>query len=91
MQREAGDGLDGNLAVERGNTVCHGKNRAHERADEHGAHDGDVRVDIEADACDEHGDDEDAQVRAGQACPVYKTLADHVIGRASLANVERAL
>ena len=61
------------------------------RADEHGAYDGDVRVDIEADACDEHGDDEDAQVRAGQACPVYKALANHVVGRATLANVECAL
>ena len=60
MQRKAGDGFDGNLAVERGNAVCHGKNRAHERADEHGAHDGDVRIDIEADARDQHGDDEDA-------------------------------
>ena len=91
MQRKAGDGFDGNLAVERGDAVCHGKDRAHERADEHGAHDGNVRIDIEADACDEHGDDEDTQVRASQTRPVYKTLADHVIGRASLANVECAL
>ena len=52
LQRKAGDGFDGNLAVERGNAVCHGKNRAHERADEHGAHDGDVRIDIEANTCD---------------------------------------
>ena len=91
MQRKTGDGFDGNLAVERGDAICHGKDRSHKRADEHGAHDGDVRIDIEADARDEHGDDEDAQVRAGQACPVYKALADHVIGCASLANVERAL
>ena len=28
---------------------------------------------------------------ASQTRPVYKTLADHMIGRASLANVERAL
>ena len=28
---------------------------------------------------------------ASQTRPVYKTLADHVIGRASLANVERTL
>ena len=91
MQRKAGDGFDGNLAVERGDAICHGKDRSHKRADEHGAHDGDVRIDIEADACDKHGDDEDAQVRAGQARPVYKALANYVVGRATLANVERAL
>ena len=30
-------------------------------------------------------------MRTGQARSVYKTLADHVIGRAALANVERLL
>ena len=30
-------------------------------------------------------------MRASQARPVYKALANHVIGRASLANVERLL
>lgn len=65
LQREAGNCLEGNLAVERGDAVCHGKDRAHERADEHGAHNGDVRIDIEADTRDQHGDNEDAQVRAG--------------------------
>ena len=29
LQCEAGNGLDGDLAVERCNTVCHGKDRAH--------------------------------------------------------------
>lgn len=69
-----GDGFDGNLAVERGDAICHGKDRSHKRADEHGAHDGDVRIDIEADARDEHGDDEDAQVGARSGVPVYKRL-----------------
>lgn len=35
-------GLKGDLAVERGDAVCHGKDRAHERADEHGAYNGDI-------------------------------------------------
>ena len=30
-------------------------------------------------------------MRASQARPVYKALANHVVGRASLANVERLL
>ena len=60
LQRKAGDSFDGNLAVERGDAICHGKDRSHKRADEHGAHDGDVRIDIEADACDEHGNNQDA-------------------------------
>ena len=30
-------------------------------------------------------------MRTGQARSVYKTLANHVIGRAALANVERLL
>ena len=30
-------------------------------------------------------------MRAGQARPVYKALADYVIGRATFANVECAL
>lgn len=34
--------------------------RAHERADEHGTDNGDIRVDIEADTRDQHGNDQDA-------------------------------
>ena len=91
LQGEARDGLDGDLAVERGDTVGHGEDRAHERTDEHGAHDGDVGVDVEPDARDEHRDDQDAEVRAGEARPADKAPPDHAVGGTTLADVEGAL
>lgn len=78
-------------AVKRRRGVCDGEHRSHEGADEHGAHDGDVRVGIQANARDDHGDDEDAQVVAVESRPVDKALADHMVGRASLANIEGVL
>lgn len=75
-------------AVQRSRGVRDGEYRTHEGADKHGAHDGDVGVGVQAYACDNHGDDEDAQVVAIEARPVDKTLADHMVGRAAFADVE---
>lgn len=88
LQREPGQGVARKRPVERGRAVGDGEHRSHDGTDEHGAHDGDVGVRVQADAGDDHGDDEDAQVRAGESGSVDKALANGVVGGSPLADVE---
>ena len=90
MEHEAAQGVAHKRPIYRSDTVGDGEHGPHERADEHGAHDGDVGVGVQANARNDHCDDEDAQVRAGESGPVDKALADHMVGRASFADIEGA-
>ena len=88
MEHEAAQGVAHKRPIYRSDTVGDGEHGPHERADEHGAHDGDVGVGVQANARNDHCDDEDAQVRAGESGPVDKALANDVVGGSSLADVE---
>ena len=57
---------------------------------EHGSDDGDVRIGVQADAGDDHGDHENAQVGSVEARPVDEALPDHMVGCAAFSDVECA-
>ena len=71
---------------------CHGvgdgQHRAHERADEHGTHDGLGGVRVEADRRYEHGDDENAHVGAVELRAANEALSDLWPGCAAFPHVK---
>lgn len=60
--------------IYRSDTVGNGEHGPHERTDENGAHDGDVGVGVQANARNDHCDDEDAQMGARKTGAVDKRL-----------------
>ena len=90
MEHETAQGVAHKRPIYRSDTVGDGEHGPHERADEHGAHDGDVGVGVQANARNDHCDDEDAQMGARKTGTVDEALADHMVGRAPFADIEGA-
>ena len=88
LERQAGDRVAQKAPVGRCDGVGDGEHRAHERADEHGAHDGLGGVRVEANRGNEHGNDEDAHVRAVKLRSAHEAFADLRPGSATFSHVE---
>ena len=88
LNGKAEEGVAEEVPVRSGHGIRDGEDRPHERADEHGSHDALGRVGVEPDRGDEHGDDEDAEVRAVQSGVVDEASAYGLIAGTALAHVE---
>ena len=76
--------------IDRRHAVGDGEDGSHDGTDEHGSDDGDVRIGVQADAGDDHGDHENTQVGSVEARPVDEALPDHMVGCAAFSDVECA-
>ncbi len=90
LERQAGGGVAKKPHVGRGNGVGDGEHRAHKRADEHGTYDSLGGVRVEANRGYEHGDNEDAHVRAIELRATYEAFADLRPGSAAFSHVKGA-